>query len=70
MSGDEHVHIGTTLIVPINACGTNSQNMHYLAKSQNWRGLKYLPSNIVFMNTCSFIIHFNKISACSKVLVK
>ena len=23
------------LIIPINVCGTNSQNMHYFAKSKN-----------------------------------
>ena len=25
----------TTLIVPMSACGINSRNMHYFAKSQN-----------------------------------
>ena len=25
----------TTLIIPIDACATNSQNTHYFAKSQN-----------------------------------
>ena len=35
----------TTLIIPISACGTNSQNMHYIAKSQNQRGFKLLVSD-------------------------
>ena len=61
---------------PSSVCGTNSQNTHFLvrdelfAKSQNYRGLKFLLSDTKSMNTCSFAIHFKKINVFSKVLVE
>ena len=39
---------------------------HYFDKSLNYWGLKFLLSDIEFMNACSFTIHFKKISVCSK----
>ena len=53
----------TTLIIPISEGGTNSRHMHNLAKPQSYRGLKLLPSDIKFMNTCSFTVDFKKISS-------
>lgn len=60
----------TTWIVPFSACGTKSQNPHYYAKSQNWWGLEFLPSDTKSMNTCSFTMKFKKSSVCYKVLLK
>ena len=60
----------TTLIIPISTCGIDSWNMHYYAKSQNQWRLKFLMSDVRFMNTCLFIIHFKKSSARSKVFVE
>lgn len=57
-----------TLIIPICVCGTKSWNMCYFAKSQNQWGLKFILSDIKFLNTCLFTIHFKKISAWFKVL--
>ena len=46
----------TTLTIPISVWGTNSRNTHYFfwVNSHNWWGLKFLPTNIKFINTCSF----------------
>ena len=49
---------------------TNSQNMHYFTKFQDWCELKFLLSDIKFMNTFSFTISSKKLTVCSKVFVE
>ena len=61
-------HRLATLIISISEGGTNSWSMHYLAKSQSYRGLKFLMCDTKFMNTCSISIGFKRISVCSKML--
>jgi hypothetical protein len=39
-----------TLIIPFDACGTKSQNMHYFAKSQKNLGMNFLLSDIKLVN--------------------
>ena len=64
-----HYLIGT-LIVPISVCGINTWNTHYFGESQNLWGLNCLLSDMKFMNTCSFTIHYKKINVCTKVLME
>lgn len=50
----------STLIIPISACGTNSWNAYYSAKSQNEWGLNFLTSDVKVMNTCAFAHSFQE----------
>ena len=54
--------------IPIGDDGTNSSHTHNLGKSQSYRGLIFLQSDIKSMNTCSIIIDLKKcvlmISVC------
>ena len=56
------------MIIPINACGTNSWNTHYFGKSQNQQWLNFLLSDTKFMN--SLTIFYKKISECSMMFVE
>ena len=56
------------MIIPLSVCGTNSQNMHYFAKPQDYRGLDFLPSDA--WRHAHLASPFKKIQACSKVFVE
>lgn len=59
-----------TPIVPLSACGINSQYTHCFCQISNYWGLNFLQCDTNFMNTCSFIIRFKKMNVCCKVFVE
>ena len=52
------------------ARGIGSSNTHYSVKSQDQRGLSFPLSDVKFMNTYSFAVHFKKVIVYSNVLVE
>ena len=54
----------------ISVCGSIPTTYIFLPNLKSSEGIIFFLSNTIFMNTCSFTMHFKKISALSKVFVE